>query len=93
MVVKRMTTPNIFRRVLIYFLISWTVILGISFFASYFYIRSSSPTQPNIATRQIYPQRMKQQIKHNPGEPKPYHLWVHNDDMQLALDTLFIESK
>jgi hypothetical protein len=37
--------------------------------------------------------KIKYQIKHEPGEAKPYHLWVHDDDMQLAIDTLFIESK
>ena len=32
---------------------------------------------------------IKHQIKHEPGEPKPYCLWVHDDDLQLAVDTLF----
>lgn len=36
---------------------------------------------------------VKHQIKHEPNEPKPYHLWVHDDDLQLAADTLFKDSK
>ena len=36
---------------------------------------------------------IKHQIKHDPGEAKPYHLWVHDDDLQLAANTLFRDSK
>jgi hypothetical protein len=31
---------------------------------------------------------VKHQIKHEPGEAKPYSLWVHDDHLQLAADTL-----
>jgi len=35
---------------------------------------------------------IKHQIKFERGESKPYFLWVHDDDWQLAADTLFRES-
>ena len=34
---------------------------------------------------------VKHQIKYEAGETKPYCLWVHDDDLQLAADTLFRE--
>jgi hypothetical protein len=45
---------------LIYFLLTWAVLTGISSFVAYFYYRSYSPMQPNVETGQIYPLRMKQ---------------------------------
>jgi hypothetical protein len=35
---------------------------------------------------------IKHQIKYEAGEPKPYALWVHDDDLQRAADTLFKKS-
>lgn len=32
---------------------------------------------------------LKYQIKHEPKDPKPYALWIHDDDLQRAVDTLF----
>jgi hypothetical protein len=36
---------------------------------------------------------IKCQVRYEDGEAKPYCLWVHDDDLQLAADTLFRESK
>jgi hypothetical protein len=33
--------------------------------------------------------RIRYQIKHEPSEAKPYQLYIHDDDTQLAADTLF----
>lgn len=35
----------------------------------------------------------KYQIKHFPDEKKPYCLWIHDDELQLASDTLFTKLK
>ncbi len=35
---------------------------------------------------------VKHQIRYEPGEPKPYCLWIHDDDLQLAVDRLFRDS-
>jgi hypothetical protein len=32
---------------------------------------------------------IKHQIKYEAGDAKPYRLWIHDDDLQLAADTLF----
>jgi hypothetical protein len=55
-----MSASTTFKRVLIYFLLTWTVLTGISSFVAYFYYRSYSPMQPDVETGQIYPLRMKQ---------------------------------
>ena len=55
-----MATSNIFRRVLVYFLLSCTIGSFVSFMISYECIRSYSPRQPIVQTGQIYAQRLQQ---------------------------------
>jgi hypothetical protein len=55
-----MAASNIFRRVLVYFFLSCTIGLFVSFMVSYACIRSYSPRQPNVQTGQIYAQKLQQ---------------------------------
>lgn len=36
---------------------------------------------------------IKCQVRYEDGEAKPYCLWVHDDDLQLAADRIFRDSK
>jgi len=44
----------------LYSLISSSVILFISYFSSYYYLRSNSPKIPDATTGHVYPEQMKQ---------------------------------
>ena len=44
----------------LYSLITATVILFISFFSSYYYLRSNSPKIPDATTGHVYPEQMQQ---------------------------------
>src|ERR1022692_927068 len=57
-----MATSNIFRRALVYFLLSCTIGLFVSFIVSYECMRSYSPRQPNGQTGQIFAQRLQQPV-------------------------------
>jgi hypothetical protein len=55
-----MAASNISRRVLVYFLLSCTIGLFVSFMVSYECLRCYSPRQPNVQTGQIFPQKLQQ---------------------------------
>ncbi len=44
----------------LYSLIAASVILFISYFSSYYYLRSNSPKIPDATTGHVYPEQMKQ---------------------------------
>jgi hypothetical protein len=55
-----MATPNIFRRVLVYGLLTFGVLTFASAIITYECLRSYGPRQPNVETGHIYPMRMQQ---------------------------------
>jgi hypothetical protein len=55
-----MATPIIFRRILIYGILSLGGIAGISQLVTYEWLRSYGPRQPIVETGHIYPMRMQQ---------------------------------
>ena len=58
--VRRMATPNILRRVLVYGLLTFGVLTFVSALISYECLRSYGPRQPNVVSGQIYPMIMQQ---------------------------------
>jgi hypothetical protein len=55
-----MATPNIFRRVLVYCLLTFGVLTFASAIVTYECLRSYAPRQSNVETGHIYPMRMQQ---------------------------------
>ena len=55
-----MATSNIYRRVLVYLLLSCTIGWFVLYIFSYECIRCYGPRQPNVLTGQIYAQRLQQ---------------------------------
>jgi hypothetical protein len=55
-----MATPNIFRRILVFGLITFGMLTFASSIIAYLCLSCYGPRQPNVATGQIYPMRMQQ---------------------------------
>ena len=57
---EEMHLSKTIKLVILYSLITASVILFISYFSSYYYLRSNSPKIPDATTGHVYPERMKQ---------------------------------
>ncbi len=57
---KEMNLSKTIKLAVLYSLIAASVILFISYFSSYYYLRSNSPYIPDATTGHVYPEQMKQ---------------------------------
>ena len=77
---KEMNLSKTIKLAVLYSLIAASVILFISYFSSYYYLRSNSPKISDEATGHVYPEQMKQ----------PYDVYLTKSEYLLLQYGIYI---